>query len=253
MLRTKADPNAALNESQPIAAQLEASTLSSLKDMTFYDRTGTEITKAEADSSNPSRRRNERPLDTVRGFILDIERGWEGRRGTSVSGRSSHYAPRPSSGAPLAQHYGPGPRRSAGAYSPRAPPPMAEEPEQMHPPPHGGDWNFNNKVGAMLAYADGEGNENVDGRMGQPAQGGYPLRDRVGQQRVEPGYGGGDYGAVYGPPSGYGEADYQAGYRTQGYAPAPGYGDLPHDQGHPGRPAAAAAVGGPYGYGDGRG
>lgn len=78
---TKANPNAAMNEDQPIAAALEKPTLQSLRSFQHTDVNGNPI--AEPDLSNPTRPRWERPLDTIRSFEAAIDN--EYRRRTSVT------------------------------------------------------------------------------------------------------------------------------------------------------------------------
>ncbi|KAF2750733.1 hypothetical protein M011DRAFT_182019 [Sporormia fimetaria CBS 119925] len=68
---TKADPNAAMNEVQPVAAALEKPTLQSLRSFRHTDSNGNPI--AEPDLSNPTRSRWERPLDTIRSFEAAID------------------------------------------------------------------------------------------------------------------------------------------------------------------------------------
>jgi len=78
---TKANPNAAMNEDQPIAAALEKPTLQSLRSFQHTDVNGNLI--AEPDLSNPTRPRWERPLDTIKSFEAAIDN--EYRRRTSVT------------------------------------------------------------------------------------------------------------------------------------------------------------------------
>lgn len=97
---TKANPNAAMEEAQPIAAALEKPTLQSLRSFQHTDSTGMPI--AEPDLSNPTRSRWERPLDTIRSFEAAID-GEYRRRAQSMradqtdvmsgynSRRSSYY------------------------------------------------------------------------------------------------------------------------------------------------------------------
>jgi len=83
---TKANPNAAMNEAQPIAAQLEASTLGSLRAIRPTDIYGNPID--EPDISNPTRPRWERPLDTIRSFEAAIDGEYK-RRSTMVRTESA--------------------------------------------------------------------------------------------------------------------------------------------------------------------
>ncbi|OGM48012.1 hypothetical protein ABOM_002788 [Aspergillus bombycis] len=70
-LSSKADPNAALREDQPIANAIGGTSLFSLRSMQHRDAKGDII--ADPDRSNPTRPRLERPLDTIRGFEAAIE------------------------------------------------------------------------------------------------------------------------------------------------------------------------------------
>ncbi|KAL5416203.1 hypothetical protein PMIN03_002241 [Paraphaeosphaeria minitans] len=76
----KADPNAAMNEVQPIAAALEKPTLQSLRSFQHTDKDGVPI--AEPDLSNPTRSRWERPLDTIRSFEAAIDSEYKRRAHT---------------------------------------------------------------------------------------------------------------------------------------------------------------------------
>ncbi|KAF2132899.1 hypothetical protein P153DRAFT_364154 [Dothidotthia symphoricarpi CBS 119687] len=67
----KANPNAAMEEAQPMAAALEKPTLQSLREFQHSDANGNVI--AEPDLSNPTRSRWERPLDTIRSFEAAID------------------------------------------------------------------------------------------------------------------------------------------------------------------------------------
>ncbi|KAJ5112890.1 hypothetical protein N7456_001424 [Penicillium angulare] len=72
-LQSKADPNMALYEAQPMAVNAEPGTSSafSLRSIQHKDRQGKVI--ADPDRSNPTRNRLERPLDTIRSFEAAIE------------------------------------------------------------------------------------------------------------------------------------------------------------------------------------
>ncbi|BCR92254.1 DUF2406 domain-containing protein [Aspergillus chevalieri] len=70
-LSSKADPNTALNEHQPMANIGSVSTFS-LRSIQHTDHEGRLIT--EPDLSNPTRHRFERPLDTIRNFEAAIDR-----------------------------------------------------------------------------------------------------------------------------------------------------------------------------------
>ncbi|KAF2874914.1 hypothetical protein BDV95DRAFT_603698 [Massariosphaeria phaeospora] len=83
---TKANPNAAMNEAQPIAAALEKPTLQSLREFQHTDRNGVAI--AEPDLSNPTRSRWERPLDTIRSFEAAIDTEYR-RRASTMRAQSS--------------------------------------------------------------------------------------------------------------------------------------------------------------------
>ncbi|KAH7123705.1 hypothetical protein B0J11DRAFT_550556 [Dendryphion nanum] len=95
----KADPNAAMNEVQPVAAALEKPTLQSLRSFQHTDRNGNPI--AEPDLSNPTRSRWERPLDTIRSFEAAIDSEYKRRshitrpdseiQSAYASRRSSYY------------------------------------------------------------------------------------------------------------------------------------------------------------------
>ncbi|KAF2799090.1 hypothetical protein K505DRAFT_321343 [Melanomma pulvis-pyrius CBS 109.77] len=96
---TKANPNAAMNEAQPIAAALEKPTLQSLRSFQHTDPDGNPI--AEPDLSNPTRSRWERPLDTIRSFEAAIDNEYRRRaqtmRADSSTDIMSGYASRRSS------------------------------------------------------------------------------------------------------------------------------------------------------------
>jgi len=96
---SKANPNAAMNEQQPIAEALTKPTLASLRSFNHTDSAGNPI--ADPDLSNPTRSRWERPLDTIRSFEAAID-GEYRRRAQSMradqtdvmsyaSRRSSYY------------------------------------------------------------------------------------------------------------------------------------------------------------------
>jgi len=97
---TKANPNAAMNEAQPIAAALEKPTLQSLRSFQHSDASGNPI--VDPDLSNPTRSRWERPLDTIKSFEAAIDGEYK-RRAQSMradqsdvmsgynSRRSSYY------------------------------------------------------------------------------------------------------------------------------------------------------------------
>lgn len=81
---TKANPNAAMNEAQPIAAALEKPTLQSLRSFQHKDKDG--ILIEEPDLSNPTRSRWERPLDTIRSFEAAIDGEYRRRAHTMRAG-----------------------------------------------------------------------------------------------------------------------------------------------------------------------
>ncbi|KAL5365194.1 hypothetical protein BJX96DRAFT_158721 [Aspergillus floccosus] len=72
-LSSKADPNQALNEAQPMAyvGGFADGNMFSLRSMQHRDAEGKIIT--DPDRSNPTRPRLERPLDTIRSFEAAIE------------------------------------------------------------------------------------------------------------------------------------------------------------------------------------
>ncbi|KAF3040144.1 hypothetical protein E8E12_009057 [Didymella heteroderae] len=125
---TKANPNAAMNEAQPIAAALEKPTLQSLRSFQHSDVNGNLI--AEPDLSNPTRSRWERPLDTIRSFEAAID-GEYRRRASQMrsdqtdvvsnyggaSRRSSYYG----GGGPDAQRYSSHSYYGSQNYGGRAP------------------------------------------------------------------------------------------------------------------------------------
>ncbi|KAF2096465.1 hypothetical protein NA57DRAFT_78068 [Rhizodiscina lignyota] len=78
----KANPNAAMNEEQPIAAALQASTIGSLRSVQHVDTFGNPI--AEPDLSNPTRPRWERPLDTIRSFEAAIDGEYKRRNSATA-------------------------------------------------------------------------------------------------------------------------------------------------------------------------
>ncbi|KAK0650479.1 Uncharacterized protein DIS24_g6715 [Lasiodiplodia hormozganensis] len=84
---SKANPNAAMEEAQPIAAALEAPTLGSLRAMTHKDIDGSPI--PEPDLSNPTRSRWERPLDTIRKFEAQIDGEYKRRGGARTDVESN--------------------------------------------------------------------------------------------------------------------------------------------------------------------
>ncbi|KAK8181549.1 hypothetical protein HDK77DRAFT_486043 [Phyllosticta capitalensis] len=83
---TKANPNAAMEEAQPVAQQLEAATLGSLRAIQHKDEHGNPI--SDPDLSNPTRSRWERPLDTIRKFEQQIDGEYK-HSGPEFSGYTS--------------------------------------------------------------------------------------------------------------------------------------------------------------------
>ncbi|KAF2674662.1 hypothetical protein BT63DRAFT_16720 [Microthyrium microscopicum] len=75
---TKANPNAAISEAQPIAQALEKTTITSLANIRCNDIHGNPI--SDPDKSNPTRWRMERPLDTIKSFEMSIERAHASRQ-----------------------------------------------------------------------------------------------------------------------------------------------------------------------------
>nr|ADO29925.1 hypothetical protein PP103 [Penicillium paxilli] len=71
--QTKADPNMALYEAQPMSVNTQPGTRDqfSLRAIQHKDRSGNLIT--DPDLSNPTRNRLERPLDTIRSFEAAID------------------------------------------------------------------------------------------------------------------------------------------------------------------------------------
>ncbi|KAH7087141.1 hypothetical protein FB567DRAFT_60170 [Paraphoma chrysanthemicola] len=112
---TKANPNAAMNEAQPIAAALEKPTLQSLRSFQHKDSQGNDI--VDPDLSNPTRSRWERPLDTIKSFEAAID-GEYRRRAQSMradqtdvmsgynSRRSSYYGGHEQNRYSRASYYG---------------------------------------------------------------------------------------------------------------------------------------------------
>ncbi|TID16624.1 hypothetical protein E6O75_ATG11742 [Venturia nashicola] len=75
---TKANPNAAITEMQPMQQQLAESTMVSLRGGQYTDMNGVLIT--DPDFSNPTRHRGERPLATIRSFEAAIDSEWKRSR-----------------------------------------------------------------------------------------------------------------------------------------------------------------------------
>ncbi|KAJ5112000.1 hypothetical protein N7532_000045 [Penicillium argentinense] len=71
--QSKADPNLALYEAQPMSVNTQPSDRDqfSLRSIQHRDRMGNIIT--DPDRSNPTRNRLERPLDTIRSFEAAID------------------------------------------------------------------------------------------------------------------------------------------------------------------------------------
>ncbi|PSK60534.1 hypothetical protein B9Z65_684 [Elsinoe australis] len=96
---SKANPNAALQESQPSSRNvMEKVTLDSIRGVQLKDAQGNPIT--EPDLSNPTRPRWERPLDTIRSFEKAIDGDYSRRshqRSQSEYDPQNNYASRRSS------------------------------------------------------------------------------------------------------------------------------------------------------------
>ncbi|MCJ1478934.1 hypothetical protein MMC13_007618 [Lambiella insularis] len=89
-MNSKADPTKAMNEAQPAAQALEASTLESIRNLQHKDINGNLIT--DPDRSNPTRPRLERPLDTIRSFEAAIDGSYSRRFSTRPEGFESSTA-----------------------------------------------------------------------------------------------------------------------------------------------------------------
>ncbi|KAF3001893.1 hypothetical protein E8E13_005958 [Curvularia kusanoi] len=112
---TKANPNAAMNEAQPIAAALEKPTLQSLRSFQHSDVDGNLI--AEPDLSNPTRSRWERPLDTIRSFEAAID--GEYRRRSNMRSDQTEVMSSYGGASRRSSYYGGGPdhqRHSSNSY-----------------------------------------------------------------------------------------------------------------------------------------
>ncbi|KAF1840012.1 uncharacterized protein K460DRAFT_215127 [Cucurbitaria berberidis CBS 394.84] len=109
---TKANPNAAMNEAQPIAAALEKPTLQSLRSFQHNDAAGNPI--ADPDLSNPTRSRWERPLDTVRSFEAAIDGEYK-RRAASM--RADQTDVMSGYGSRRSSYYGGGGAQEQNRYS----------------------------------------------------------------------------------------------------------------------------------------
>jgi hypothetical protein len=109
-VETKANPNRAMEENQPIATALEKPTLQSLRSFQHTDTNGNPI--VDPDLSNPTRSRWERPLDTIRSFEAAIDGEYRRRAQTMRNDASTEvgYASRRSS------YYG-GPANDQNRYS----------------------------------------------------------------------------------------------------------------------------------------
>ncbi|KAF2855508.1 hypothetical protein T440DRAFT_156367 [Plenodomus tracheiphilus IPT5] len=109
---TKANPNAAMNEIQPIAAALEKPTLQSLRSFQHSDSAGNVI--VDPDLSNPTRSRWERPLDTIRSFEAAIDGEYK-RRAQTVRGDQSEVMS--GYGSRRSSYYGGGGGHDQNRYS----------------------------------------------------------------------------------------------------------------------------------------
>ncbi|UPX11363.1 uncharacterized protein EKO05_0001969 [Ascochyta rabiei] len=113
---TKANPNAAMNEAQPMAAALEKPTLQSLRSFQHSDADGNLI--AEPDLSNPTRSRWERPLDTIRSFEAAID-GEYRRRASQMRSDQTDVMSNYGGASRRSSYYGGGPdvhRNSSNSY-----------------------------------------------------------------------------------------------------------------------------------------
>lgn len=114
---TKANPNAAMIEAQPIAAALEKPTLQSLRSFQHSDVDGNPI--AEPDLSNPTRSRWERPLDTIRSFEAAID-GEYRRRASHMRSDQTDVMSNYGGASRRSSYYGGGPpdhqRQSSNSY-----------------------------------------------------------------------------------------------------------------------------------------
>ncbi|GME66376.1 Transcription factor [Neofusicoccum parvum] len=148
---TKANPNAAMEEAQPIAEALKASTLGSLRAMEHKDVDGSPI--PEPDLSNPTRSRWERPLDTIRKFEAQIDGEYKRRQTRTdlesnadfsgyTSRRSSYY------GGNGNNRYSSSTANGSGYYAGRNPasPRPVEDPYQPTPIAAPGRNRFGQRV-----------------------------------------------------------------------------------------------------------
>ncbi|RAR13005.1 snf2 family helicase atpase [Stemphylium lycopersici] len=157
---SKANPNAAMVEQQPMAAALEKPTLQSLRSFQHTDASGNPI--ADPDFSNPTRSRWERPLDTIRSFEAAID-GEYRRRAQSM--RADQTDIMSSYGSRRSSYYGGG----GGGYN-----------DQNRYSTTSG--YFPQRQSGRDSYADGYGN-------GGPVGGGPPPRMRYGNRmQSDPGW-----------------------------------------------------------------
>ncbi|KAI9687307.1 MAG: hypothetical protein M1822_002350 [Bathelium mastoideum] len=75
---TKANPNTAIDEAQPVAVANQKATMESLRSVEWKDAQGNVI--SDPDLSNPTRPRWERPLDTIRSFEAAIDGQYKKRQ-----------------------------------------------------------------------------------------------------------------------------------------------------------------------------
>ncbi|ORY14984.1 hypothetical protein BCR34DRAFT_196150 [Clohesyomyces aquaticus] len=185
---TKANPNAAMNEAQPIAAALEKPTLQSLRSFQHTDTHGQPI--AEPDLSNPTRSRWERPLDTIRSFEAAIDNEYK-RRATSA---------RPESMAQTEAMNGYTSRRSSyyGGY------------EQNRHSQASGYYGSRQSAAARESWAD-----NGYGPQGGPVGGG-PPRTRYNRMQSDPGLNRYNNGNGVYPPQGYPQTQSRNTINTEG-------------------------------------
>ncbi|KAL9081117.1 MAG: hypothetical protein Q9159_007424 [Coniocarpon cinnabarinum] len=93
-VQTVRDPNKAIREQQPGERMAEANTLPAIRQAQYKDWRGDVIT--DADASNPTRPRLERPLDTIRSFEAAIDNEWKRKDTLTRTGAESGAGPRAS-------------------------------------------------------------------------------------------------------------------------------------------------------------
>lgn len=200
---TKANPNAAMNEAQPIAAALEKPTLQSLRSFQHTDTAGNLI--ADPDLSNPTRSRWERPLDTIRSFEAAIDGEYK-RRAASMradqtdimsgygSRRSSYYGGQEQNRYSTASFYGnrqqarDGYESGYGMGGPVGGPPRLRYGNRMQSDP---GWNRpnGNNVYPVNGYQQSRDTVNTNGSNGSHSDGPYsndPSSDNSSVERAVP-------------------------------------------------------------------